>query len=101
VDGDLLNRADATQLDEQVCIALVAYLTENPRAMDTLEGIVNWWLPRQQIRFDVRRVSRALETLRARGIVEVLGAGSTQWYRLKASPEGQAVATPNIEQSRG
>jgi hypothetical protein len=51
--------------------------------MDTLEGITTWWLPRQQIRFDVERVWHALELLKARGVVEEFHAGDIAWYRLK------------------
>ena len=69
--------------------------------MDTLEGIVAWWLPRQQIRFDVERVSRALELLMAHGVVEEFGVGTARWYRLKALDDGHSIANSNTEPSRG
>lgn len=100
MDGELRNRPYGQQIDEQVCAAVRAYLAENPRAMDTLEGIVAWWLPRQQIRFDVERVSRALEALAARGLVEEVGVGGTTWYRLKGQPDVGGAISDN-ESSRG
>ena len=98
MDAESKNGLDDNPLDDPVCAAVRSYLAENPRAMDTLEGIVAWWLPRQQIRFDVARVSRALEVLQARGVVEAVGVGDAQWYRLRAPNQEQSS---NIEPSRG
>jgi hypothetical protein len=76
-------QSEPQHVDDEVCTAVLAYLRENPRAMDTLEGITTWWLPRQQIRFDVERVWHALELLKARGVVEEFHAGDIALYRLK------------------
>ena len=95
VDDSFPARARASQVDEQLCSALCAYLAENPRAMDTLEGIASWWVARQQIRQDVHRVSRALAVLEARGVVEQVGVAGMEWFRLKDFP-GESAIAPDI-----
>ena len=39
--------------EDQVAKDILAYLAEHPQAMDTLEGIAEWWLMRQHIRVTV------------------------------------------------
>lgn len=53
--------------------AVLDYLREHPRAMDTLEGIAQWWLVRQRVRMSVELVARALEDLEQSGLVERAG----------------------------
>ena len=48
---------------------ILAYLTERPKAQDTLEGIVEWWLLEQRIKRETTRVKEALAELVARGFV--------------------------------
>jgi Fe2+ or Zn2+ uptake regulation protein len=87
VDNRFAIRTDQRPDDDEVCNAVLAYLAEHPHATDTLEGIATWWLPRQQIRFDVERVWRALEALKARGLLEEFRTGDTPWYRLKTADD--------------
>lgn len=49
--------------------AILAYLRENPRAADTLEGICQWWLGRDRPPPPRVDVGIALELLVARGRV--------------------------------
>ena len=42
---------------------ILAYLIEHPEAQDTLEGITEWWLLEQQIRYAVAEVDGALHNL--------------------------------------
>lgn len=88
MDDHIPIRTDHRSDDDEVCNAVLAYLAEHPHATDTLEGIATWWLPRQQIRFDVERVWRALEALKARGLLEEFRAGDTPSYRLKTADDG-------------
>lgn len=69
--------------------AVLEYLKENPAAMDTLEGIAEWWIGRAQVRADVARLARVLEELESRGVLEKIGRGAASRYRLRAplSPE--------------
>jgi hypothetical protein len=95
VDGELLSFGDARRTDDEVCDAVAAYLGENPRAMDTLEGIAAWWVPRHQIRLDVERVWRALELLKERGVVEEFSAADVLWYRLKVPIDESSTRRPS------
>ena len=70
--------------DDDVAAAILGYLEEHPHGMDTLEGIAEWWLSRQQIRVQVATVSRVLHRLTERGAVEVVDANGHRLYRRKA-----------------
>lgn len=48
---------------------ILAYLTEHPKAQDTLEGIVEWWLLDQVIQRWSNRVKEALGDLVVQGLV--------------------------------
>ena len=48
---------------------ILSYLLEHPDAGDTLEGIVEWWLLHQKIRFETRNVSQAIAELVAEGLI--------------------------------
>lgn len=48
---------------------ILSYLLEHPDAMDTLEGIVRWWLMEQNIRHQTARVRKALDDLVTSGFV--------------------------------
>lgn len=52
-----------------VAAELLDYLRERPNAADTLDGIMNWWLPRQRYETEQRKVEQALEQLVALGLV--------------------------------
>jgi len=75
------------------CYYILAYLLENRAASDTLEGIVEWWLLNQRIKFETRTVSQAVSKLVADGlIVEQKGPDSRIVYRAKGSSENiQAI----------
>lgn len=67
----------------RVARAILEYLRKNPRAQDTLSGITEWWLPRQQIRTHATTVKDALALLLAEElIVEVKGKDSQHHYRI-------------------
>ena len=65
---------------------ILAYLVENPKAQDTLEGIVEWWLLEREIKFETVRVKEALSDLVARGLIlEKKGSNSKIHYRINQS----------------
>ena len=70
--------------DDALCDELLSYLREYPEAMDTLEGIAEWWLSRHRIRTAVERVGRALDILEERDLVERVAKGGRVMYRLRA-----------------
>ena len=59
------------------------YLAEHPKAMDTLEGIADWWVMRQQVRVDLDSLGRVLLLLTAQGLIDVDDEGDQARYRLK------------------
>jgi hypothetical protein len=67
----------------QVACEILAYLTEHPKAQDTLEGIVEWWLMEQQIKRGVAQVKDTLAELVTQGLVlERMGRDGRIHYRL-------------------
>lgn len=63
--------------------AIRLYLAEHPEAMDTTEGIAEWWLMRQRIRVDLEALERALSRMTGEGVLEQIGEGHLARYRLK------------------
>jgi hypothetical protein len=65
--------------------AIRLYLAEHPEAMDTTEGIAEWWLTRQRIRVDLEALMRVLSRLTGEGVLEQIGQGDLARYRLKSA----------------
>ena len=81
-------RLDQTKEKKRACHYILAYLLENPDAGDTLDGIVEWWLLNQRIRFETQTVSQAVAKLVADGlIVEQKGPDSRIIYRANRTRE--------------
>lgn len=58
--------SDITKLRE----AILNYLQHNPNAVDSLEGITNWWLPQAYKKEGVSRIEKILEQLIEEGSVK-------------------------------
>jgi hypothetical protein len=54
---------------EEVTIDILEYLGDHPRAQDTVEGIVEWWLLERQIKKRTALVQEALDELVLRGLL--------------------------------
>jgi hypothetical protein len=66
-----------------VAECILAYLLDNPEAEDTIDGIVEWWVMRQRIRYETTRVKQALSKLVNEGLIlERRAAGSLVRYRI-------------------
>lgn|SRR5690349_4997188 len=77
---------DQKENAREVSYYILAYLSENPEAGDTFEGIVEWWLLRQRIKFETRNVSEAVTKLVSEGlIVEHEGSDSRIFYRVNTT----------------
>ena len=62
---------------------ILNYLSKHPDANDTLEGITEWWLLDQRIRYEMEKVRTAVYKLVAEGwIIEIKGRNSIVHYRL-------------------
>ena len=70
-----------TEVDARLRALVLGYLDDHPTAMDTLDGIAEWWVLRQQIEIEVRRVSHVLMALVADGLLEVHEQGGIRFYR--------------------
>ncbi len=75
--------ARAEERERDVTKAILEYLAEHPRAMDSLDGIAEWWLARARIRRDVSTVARVLTELTRQGVLEEVAAAGGVRYRLK------------------
>ena len=81
-------------MKKDLCIAekapithrILSHLVEHPNAQDTLEGIVEWWLLEQEIKFQTEKVKEALGELVEKGLVlECKGNNSQTHYRINQS----------------
>lgn len=62
---------------------ILTYLCDNPNAGDTFEGIVEWWLLHQRIKFETRNISEAVRKLVMEGLIlEDEGPDSRITYRI-------------------
>lgn len=65
---------------------VLGYLQRHPHAADTLPGIAEWWVPRQQIHVDTVNLQRALDRLTREGVLHAAGTGTHRCYRLASPP---------------
>ncbi len=56
-------------IENEIARDILAYLIDNPDAQDTLEGIIQWWLLEQKIKYQTKMVKEALEELVANGLI--------------------------------
>ena len=73
----------ANESESDLRRAVVEYLEENPEAMDTLEGIAEWWVMRQRIRTSVSTIERVVRRLVDEGLLEQVGPPQRPRFRLK------------------
>lgn len=66
---------------DELCDALLGYLDDHPNAMDTIEGIASWWIPRRDV--PVEQVAAALRTLEARQLIERIGSEERPMFRVR------------------
>ena len=77
-------RSDPIREQREACYHILAYLMDNPDAGDTFEGIVEWWLLHQRIKFETETVSEAVAKLVAEGLIaEEKGSDSRSIYRVR------------------
>ena len=67
----------------EIARAIVDYLGQNPDAQDTLEGIAEWWLPRQRIKTSKSKLKDVLTDLVAQELIlQSKGKDSQIHYRI-------------------
>jgi hypothetical protein len=76
--------------EQKLAQQIQEYLELRPQAGDTLEGIANWWLLRQQVNESVEEIKRALAILKTRNvIVEQKMAGRTIYVASRRNDDRQ------------
>jgi Fe2+ or Zn2+ uptake regulation protein len=62
---------------------IIEYLRSHPEAADTVDGILDWWIPKQHYDNAKHEIQQVLHDLVQQGLIEevVLGNGN-QLYRL-------------------
>lgn len=94
-------KRDPIKEEREVCHYILAYLADNPDAGDTFEGIMEWWLLTQSIKFETRTVSKAVASLVAEGlIVEQKGFDSRSIYRIKQTEENRQRISNRLTEIR-
>lgn len=94
-------KGDAIRKEREVCHYILAYLADNPEAGDTFEGIMEWWLLTQSIKFEMRTVAAAVASLVAEGlIVEQQGHDERNIYRIKQTAENRQRISKRLREIR-
>ena len=76
-------KLEQKEQQREICKYILAYLSDNPDAGDTFDGIAEWWLLSQQIKFETRNVSEAVARLVSEGLIEEHEeADSRKTYRI-------------------
>ena len=66
----------------EIARAIASYVEKNPEAQDTLEGIVQWWLPEAQHPTRIALIKKALDELVGEGLLTAYKAKDAQiFYR--------------------
>ena len=74
----------------QIAREILAYLAEHPEAQDTLDGIIQWWLLEQKIKYQTTMVREAIAELVAEGFVlEYKSRDSQIHYRTNRNRSGE------------
>lgn len=84
-----LNSSEEPKREKELTEAILEYLAEHPQASDTLEGIAEWWVMRQQVRVEIKTLAQVLHRLTGSGLLEKIGHGDEALYHLKVKDEGQ------------
>jgi hypothetical protein len=79
---------DERRREEELAEIVIGYLAEHPDASDTLEGIAEWWIMRQQTRVEVTTLAKVLQHLADSSLLEKIEEGGTPRYRLNVKARG-------------
>ena len=74
---------DVGHQEAKLAKLVMTYLALHPRAMDTVAGIMKWWMPEEAMGVDPQMMRRVLDKLREQGKLERVGSAEHVHYRLK------------------
>jgi len=74
--------------EEKLRRGILDYLARHPRAMDSIEGIVEWWLLEQRIVDTLRDVEKVLADLVAENLIRRKGGPDGKVFYHANPPDG-------------
>lgn len=79
---------------EKVAREILSYLARRPNACDTLEGILQWWLPRIRLEDATETVEHALVLLQQRALIDrvPIAAGAVMYCRRRDAAPGSEMS---------
>jgi Fe2+ or Zn2+ uptake regulation protein len=80
--GPLEDEVDTNRREAELAKLLMGYLEEHPQAMDSVHGIAEWWVAREQVGVNVNTLLRVLQQLTAKGLLEEIQSTEGPLYRL-------------------
>ena len=81
--------------EERLMIAILDYLTEHPNAMDSLEGIAEFWILRNSVRVELNKLEQVLTRLVECGALEQIDSGARILFRIRSASRGSNKAAAN------
>jgi hypothetical protein len=79
--ADSCSSAEERRREADLSNAIREYIAAHPHAMDTLEGIAEWWTAGSAGCADLETLARVLERLVQQGLLEQIGSGPRKLYR--------------------
>lgn len=89
--GEADNDPEPSSQEQAVRSAILAHLKQCPRAMDTFDGIAEWWLMRQHMLVQLEVLTNVLARLTQDQTLEMIGPPENPCYRLRvpSPPDAQ------------
>jgi hypothetical protein len=87
MENHIRNDSHDVRASDYLARVILAYLAEHPQAMDTIEGIAEWWIRRQEVRTLVENVTEIVQRLTQAGVLEEIGTGPGSRFRLARPAE--------------
>jgi hypothetical protein len=82
---------------EEIARAILGYLARNPKAQDTLPGIIEWWLLDHQIRTRTTEIKTVVDNLVAEKLI-LKRRGSDLQHHYRINPRRQRRIAALIEE---
>ena len=72
--------------EHEIAYIILKYLARHPLSKDTLQGLADWWIMKEQVDYAVEQVSNALEFLVSKDlIIEKRDQYQDKYYQLNTS----------------
>lgn len=71
---------------QKIAEDIASYLSNHRQAADTLEGIIKWWLLRQQIQLVSGQVQKAVDYLCEQGVIKPLNLQGRETLYVAVDP---------------